>query len=195
MWAALRRISLATERATLTTGFQTDTSWLTQPANISSHLVETFYPAHTRPDLDRLQIPLQQMRSYIASKPSAFSFPPIRTDDLDQTFFSGAPHSVGSLDSIQNEAIRKLTLPLHGTTLIRGQVGGFPLRQLFAVASKSRASTETEKPHGGDFERRCVMLTDDATVVLKNMKTLDPLPLLRTSEFKSVSVLTVQRLR
>ena len=135
------------------------------------------------------------MRSYIASKPSAFSFPPIRTDDLDQTFFSGAPHSVGSLDSIQNEAIRKLTLPLHGTTLIRGQVGGFPLRQLFAVASKSRASTETEKPHGGDFERRCVMLTDDATVVLKNMKTLDPLPLLRTSEFKSVSVLTVQRLR
>ena len=37
------------------------------------------------------------------------------------------------------------------------------------------------------------MLTDDATVFLKNMKTLEPLPLLRTSEFESVSVLTVQR--
>ena len=37
------------------------------------------------------------------------------------------------------------------------------------------------------------MLTDDATVFLKNMKTLEPLPLLKTSEFNSVSVLTVQR--
>ena len=35
------------------------------------------------------------------------------------------------------------------------------------------------------------MLTDDATVFLKNMKTLEPLPLLKTSEFNSVSVLTV----
>ena len=37
----------------------------------------------------------------------------------------------------------------------------------------------------------CVILTDDATAVLKNIETLATLPLLRSSLFKSVSVLTV----